>query len=272
MTESSTPDAERVDATNPDDSPARAVASAVGIGLLGPAIALVLSLGVLVLGSTFEIGLFASVVILLVVGQYVSYGGLAIAYLAQRGFDRDRIVRYLGVRVPSLKELAIVVGAWVVILGLLLVISVVLQVLGAETADNQSAQLALDNPALVPLFVVASFLVIGPCEEVLYRGVVQGRLRESLPAAPSIVVASAVFAFVHVIALTGGISGRLTTVAVLFFPSLVFGAVYEYTKNIVVPSLLHGLHNAAIFTLLFVLSQYEDEIQAAAEATVIPVV
>ena len=114
---------------------------------------------------------------------------------------------------------------------------------------------------------------VGPCEEILYRGVVQGRLRESLPAAPAIVIASAVFAVIHVMALTGGISGRLTTVAVLFFPSLVFGAVYEYTGNIVVPALLHSLHNAVIFTLLYASIAYADELGGAAEggAVLLPV-
>jgi membrane protease YdiL (CAAX protease family) len=109
------------------------------------------------------------------------------------------------------------------------------------------------------------FLVVGPSEEVLYRGIVQGRLRESLPAVPAIAIASGIFAFIHVMALTGGVSGRLTTVAILFFPSLVFGAVYEYTENLVVPALLHGLHNAVIFTLLYITVTYSDELQEMAE-------
>ncbi|OYR63317.1 CPBP family intramembrane glutamic endopeptidase, partial [Halorubrum ezzemoulense] len=166
--------------------------------------------------------------------------------------DREGIVSYLGVRVPSLKEIGIVLGSWVVILILILVVSTIVQLLGTETAANQSAELAMGNPAIIPLFVAASFLVIGPCEEILYRGVVQGRLRESLPAAPSIALAAAIFATIHVMALTGGLSARLTTISILFVPSLVFGAVYEYTENLVVPALLHGLHNAVIFTVLYV--------------------
>ena len=245
--------------------PIVALAVAVALGLLGPLIALAGGIGVFALDAVFELGFIANILLTLFVGQYVAFAGLAVAYLAWRGFDRSGIVSYLGVRWPSLTEVGIVIGGWVVILVSVMGISFVIQLIGVETAANQSAEVALANPAVIPLFIAASFLVIGPCEEILYRGVVQGRLRESMSAAPAIVIASAVFAFVHGMALTGGITGRLTTVAILFFPSLVFGIVYEYTENIVVPSLLHGLHNAVIFTLLYISVVYADEFEEFAE-------
>ena len=252
--------------TADDDSPAVAVVVAIGLGVLGPAIALVGGLGVSLLGAVVGgVSLAVNVVLTLIVGQYVAFGGLAVGYLAWRGFDRAGIVSYLGVRRPSLKELGLVVGGWVVIVVTLFVVSAIVQLLGTETASNQSAEVAMQNPAIIPLFIVAMFLVVGPSEEILYRGVVQGRLRESLPAAPAIAIASGIFALIHVMALTGGLSGRLTTVGILFFPSLVFGAVYEYTDNLVVPALLHGLHNAVLFTILYISIVYGEELQQVAE-------
>ncbi|ESS03007.1 MAG: putative metal-dependent membrane protease [uncultured archaeon A07HR67] len=252
--------------TADDDSPAVAVVVAVGLGVLGPAIALVGGLGVSLLGAVAGgVSLAVNIVLTLIVGQYVAFGGLAVGYLAWRGFDRAGIVSYLGVRRPSLKELGLVVGGWVVIVVTLFVVSAIVQLLGTETASNQSAEVAMQNPAIIPLFIVAMFLVVGPSEEILYRGVVQGRLRESLPAAPAIAIASGIFALIHVMALTGGLSGRLTTVGILFFPSLVFGAVYEYTDNLIVPALLHGLHNAVLFTILYVSIVYGEELQQVAE-------
>ena len=249
-----------------DDSPAVAVVVAIGLGVLGPAIALVGGLGVSLLGAVGGgVSLAVNIVLTLIVGQYVAFGGLAVGYLAWRGFDRAGIVSYLGVRRPSLKELGLVVGGWVVIVVTLFVVSAIVQLLGTETASNQSAEVAMQNPAIIPLFIVAMFLVVGPSEEILYRGVVQGRLRESLPAAPAIAIASGIFALIHVMALTGGLSGRLTTVGILFFPSLVFGAVYEYTDNLVVPALLHGLHNAVLFTILYISIVYGEELQQVAE-------
>jgi len=249
------------------DSPLRAVGVAAGLGTLG--IALVLAFSLVVFGLETVVGelpLAVSLGISLLLGQYVAFGGLALGYLLYRGFDRSGIVSYLGVRWPSLKEIGLVVGGWALILVMVMVISVILQLLGPEPAANQSAELAMQNPAIIPLLIAAAFLVIGPAEEVLYRGIVQSRLRESISAVPAIAIASAIFAAVHVIALTGGIQGRLTTIAVLFFPSLVFGAVYEYTDNIVVPALLHGLHNAVIFTLLYIVVAYGDEFEELAEA------
>ena len=256
----------------------RAVAVAIGtallLGILGPAIAL--ASGGVVLGINTVTGglpLAASLALTLVLGQYVAFGGLAVGYLAWRGLDRAGIVAYLGVRRPSLKEIGIVIGSWALILVAITAVSAVIQQLGTETASNQSAELAMQNPAIIPLLIAASFLVIGPSEEILYRGVVQGRLRETLSPAPAILVASAIFAAVHVMALTGGLSGRLTTIAILFLPSIVFGAVYEYTENLVVPALLHGLHNAVIFTILYVTIAYSDELRAAAggSAALLPV-
>lgn len=250
--------------TGPDEDPAasdgldgRTVAVAVGtailLGVLGPLIALTSGILVFAIGSAVGgLSIVANVALTLFFGQYVAFGGLAVVYLTWRGLDRAGIVSYLGVRRPSLTDIGLVIGSWVVILVTIMVVSIVVQLLGTDTAANQSAELAMGNPTIIPLFIAASFLVIGPCEELLYRGVVQGRLRETLPAAPSILIASGIFAFIHVMALTGGVSARLTTVTILFFPSLVFGAVYEYTDNLVVPALLHGLHNAVIFTILYV--------------------
>ena len=261
-------------AVDPDESRSStpvAVGAALGLGVLGPVIALVGGFGIFALDAAVG-GLPTAVTLglTLVVGQYVAFGGLALGYLRWRGFDWPGVSSYLGISRPRLVDLGLVVGGWVVIVVTLFVVSTIVSLLGAETASNQSAEVAMQNPALIPLFIVAMFLVVGPSEEILYRGVVQGRLRESLPVVPSILVASGIFAFIHVMALTGGVSGRLTTVAILFFPSLVFGAVYEYTENLVVPALLHGLHNAVIFTLLYVSLVYGDELRSLGEAVAIP--
>jgi hypothetical protein len=42
-----------------------------------------------------------------------------------------------------------------------------------------------------------------------------------------------------------------TALSALFALSLVLGATYEYTDNLVVPSLVHGAYDAIIFTLIY---------------------
>lgn len=229
----------------------RTVGTAVGLGLLGPGLLLAFGQGLLVAIDAVEIPPLVLLLLVFVVGPYVAIGGLAFAYLWYRGFDWPRARSYLGIGVPSLRDLALVVGGWVAIFGSLILVGVVVQSLGASPAENQTAELAQEAPALIPVLIAVMFLVVGPLEELLYRGVVQGRLRETLGPVPSIVIASAVFAAIHWAALTGGAAARLTTIALLFVPSLVFGAVYEYTHNLVAVALLHAVHNSVLLALLY---------------------
>lgn len=230
----------------------RALGEAGLLGFGGPVLALVLSRAIIEGVRAALIPPLAAIFLILVAGQYVAFGGLALGYLRLRAMDWAAIRSYLGIRLPSIRDLLTVLGGWLLIIGSLVVISFVVQTLGAQPAENQAGELARELPAIIPFLIVAMFLVVGPSEEILYRGVVQGRLRESLGPAASIVLASAIFAVVHWFALTGGASARLTTVAILFVPSLVFGAVYEYTGNLVVPALLHAIHNSVLLALLWV--------------------
>jgi membrane protease YdiL (CAAX protease family) len=243
------------------DSPIRAVLVALALGIGGPILAFVLALPVTLIVGTFQPPIYVALALLLIAGQYVAFGGLALAYLKIRDMDWEGIRDYLGIAVPDITGFVLVFGGWVVIFGILIVVSLIVQFLGAPTAENNVSQVAEELPAVIPPLIVAMFLVVGPSEEILYRGVVQGRLRESMSAVPAILIASAIFAAVHVGALTGGLNARLTTVAILFVPSLVFGAVYEYTENLVVPALLHGLHNSVLLAILWVTIEYAPEMQ-----------
>jgi len=76
--------------------------------------------------------------------------------------------------------------------------------------------------------------------------VVQGTLRETLHPTRAIVLASALFASIHLFSLSG--EGKLVYVGIAFVLALVLGATYEYTDNLVVPALIHGAYNAIQFT------------------------
>ncbi|MFB6311891.1 MAG: lysostaphin resistance A-like protein [Salinirussus sp.] len=236
----------------------RAIAAALGLGLGAP-IAFLLVTSVLQSVIPALSSLLQGIVLLglLLLAPWLILGGTAFGYLAYRGLDWTGMREYLGIRIPSIRALAVVLGGWILIFGLIFVLGAILQTLGAQPAENQTGEVARQLPALIPFLIVYMFIVVGPVEELLYRGVVQGRLRESLGPIPSIAIASAVFAAVHWFALVGGASGRLITIAVLFVPSLVFGAVYEYTENIVACALLHALHNSGLLVLLYIATQID---------------
>lgn len=253
---------ESSDASTDGGSQGRAIAVALLLGLGGPILAIVLSIPTAIFVRAFALPQLVAIVLLLVMAQYVAFGGWALFYLSRRGFDLAGMRDYLGVDWPSVRDLLVVLGGWAAIFVSVLVIGVVVQALGAPTAENQTGELVEGAPDLIPPLILAMFLVVGPSEEILYRGVVQGRLRESLGPFPSIAIASAIFALVHWVALTGGTSGRLVTVAILFFPSLVFGAVYEYTENLVVPILVHAIHNSVLLALFYLALRFGGEAPA----------
>lgn len=229
----------------------RAVFVAAGLGFGGYAFAVIVVLLTALVFSAGGINLLSSptllVAVSIVMGQGVSFGVFALAYLHYTGRGRS----YIGVRFPTLSDLGWTVGGFVVFYGGLLVVSVVLTTLGIQSAQNELATIGEQDPRVFLLLIPLSFLLIGPGEELLYRGVVQERLRESFGRWPAIALASLIFAFVHFFSLQGG--GKFVYLAILFVLSPVLGAAYEYTGNIVVSSLIHGAFNALQFGLAYLM-------------------
>jgi len=198
---------------------------------------------------------------LAVVAQFAWFVVVGLGYLRRRGLDWTQIRAYVGVERPSLRDLALILGTWVamlVVAGIVatLVTEVLPELLGAdsqEAAENQSLDIIAENPELVGVGIAFMFLVVGPAEETLFRGVIQSRLRERFSAVPAILLASAVFASAHVVALAGQDPVAVAnTIVILFVPGLGFGALYEYTGNVVVPMVLHGFHNSMIVLAIYV--------------------
>jgi len=179
--------------------------------------------------------------------QGVAFGGVSLAYLRLRGLDRS----YLGVRVPTLREWLTAASGWVLALVGAVAMVVVVVVTGLDPAANQVGELGRADPVVFALLVPVSFLLIGPGEELLFRGVIQNSLVESLGRVPGILLATLLFAAAHVFSLAGPLSGRAVTVLLLFVPGLVLAVTYDYTGNLVVPSLVHGAYNATLFALSF---------------------
>jgi membrane protease YdiL (CAAX protease family) len=224
------------------------VAALVVSGLgLGAGVALVVGLSLLLVGLGLNPSPLTLLVISLVSIQGVAFGGVALLYLRFRG----RPVTSVGLRLPSVRDLLIVVAGYATAFIAAITGAIVIGITGAPAGENQVAEFASTDPSVLLWLIPASFLLIGPGEELLFRGIVQGRLRETFDRVPGVVLASALFAAVHFAALTGGTGGRLVTITILFFPALVFGAVYELTDNLVVPALVHGAYNATLFAFAY---------------------
>ncbi|WP_137286244.1 CPBP family intramembrane glutamic endopeptidase [Halorussus salinisoli] len=239
----------RVDGPTASASPGRALLAAAALGLGGYGFA------VLVVGVT-AVALIAAGVPLMdrpalllglsvVMGQGVAFGTFAVGYLAYT----DRGLDFVEARIPTLRDVAWSVGGVVALFAGLVVVSAILSALDVQSASNAVEEFGEQDPRIFLLLVPLSFLFIGPGEELLYRGVVQGRLREAFGPWVAIGVASFVFAVVHVFSLQG--SGKLPYLAVLFVLSPVLGITYEWTDNLVVPAFVHGAFNAVQFYVAY---------------------
>ena len=254
-----------------------ALVSAVGLGagglLLGFVLTLVATVGLVLVGVQSPAVL---IVVSLVFVQGVGCAGVALTYLKFRSvftpsirdfFDLSDVTdRFqIDAALPDLRGWATVGAGYLLALGSAVAGSAVVTQFQVDTGTNSAVAIGMENPEVLLLLIPASFLLIGPGEELLFRGVVQGRLREVLGSAAAILVASVVFAMLHWFALSGGSpSGNLVAAGLLIGPAVVLGTAYEYTGNIVVPSLIHGLYNATLFTLLYVTIAYSDLLEEAA--------
>jgi membrane protease YdiL (CAAX protease family) len=232
------------------DSTPRAIGTAVALDVGGILVLGAVTVLVGMVGGRLGLAVGVLFVASVAIGQYLGFVGLGLYYLRTRGLSWAGIRSYLGIRTPTVRELAAVVAGYVaIIVGLLALLAVALRFL-PDPAENQGAAVAANNPELIPPLVVVMFLVVGLCEEFLYRGVVQNRLRERLPAAAAVALAAVIFAVVHVVAVAGSPGAVAVTLSVLLVPGVVLGAVYEYTGNLVVPWLLHSTHNSILLGAL----------------------
>jgi membrane protease YdiL (CAAX protease family) len=178
--------------------------------------------------------------------QGVTYGGLAVAYL----HVRDLGFEFVPFSVPDARESVVIVGGTLILLGLLFVVSELLSTFGIEAAQNRIVVIGQQNPEVFLLLIPLSFLLVGPGEELLFRGLVQGTLREAIHPTRAVILASALFASIHLFSLSG--EGKAVYIAVAFVLALVLGAVYEYTENLAVPAVIHGAYNAIQFANAYI--------------------
>lgn len=182
------------------------------------------------------------------IGTVITGAGFVLVvglYLAWRDeFD------LVNARVPTLRDLGWTVLGVAALVGTLIVVDVVFQELGIQTAQHQIQDLGAAHPRLLLVMLPLAFLVIGPSEELLFRGVIQGVLRRAYRPLPAIAIASVMFGIGHVTALTG--SGKQSTIFIILLLGGILGVLYEYTDNIVVPILIHGTYDALAFVQIYV--------------------
>lgn len=232
------------------------VGFALGVVVAALVVMWALNIGILALSSLLGLSAVLPYLVGATVGQYVGFGGLSLWYFSRRGFDLSTAMDYLGVRRPTVREFGWLVAGLLTIALLLGIVFAALQATFPQfdVADPRTTAAIPDSPVLVSGLIAVMTLTVGPCEELLFRGVVQARFREHMARFPAVSLATAVFTLAHLLIFAAGpLADFLAGLLVVVVAGAVFGTVYEYTHNLVLVALLHGVNNSMLVVLYTVL-------------------
>jgi len=176
------------------------------------------------------------------IGYAVFVGGLLY-------WKTDLLPDGLPIRLPTRRDVLWVLGGTIVMVVAEYALTILFSYFHIPTAQNAAALEATKHASSLMFggLIVESLLIIGPCEEVLFRGLIQGYLRNHFSAVGSILLASLFFASAHLLSVQGSTTGVLNMILSLFGLSLVLGFAYERTNSLLVPVLIHGSYDAILF-------------------------
>mgnify|MGYP000285199434 CR=1 FL=1 len=120
--------------------------------------------------------------------------------------------------------------------------------LNIELAKNSIEPILQSSNLSVYVFVLLSLLVVGPLEELFFRGVLQQHFKKSFTTKMSVIIASFLFSIMHLTSMIGrtGILGYSGYLLLLFFGGVLLGISYEKTDNLLVPMVIHGVYNSLV--------------------------
>jgi hypothetical protein len=157
----------------------------------------------------------------------------------------------LHTRRPTGRTLLLAGGAIVALLAMQFGAGFLLQAMGVSFGENQVITQGREAPVYFLYMIPVSLLLVGPIEELLFRGVAQGVLRRGFGVRGGIVLASALFGLVHWVAVSGGPLEKLAYVTIAAVLGIVLGVLYEHTETIVAPALAHGVYNSVLFVIQY---------------------
>lgn len=220
-------------------------AISTGLTVLGVAVSVALSIPAVLVGFDTAVGFFLSATL-----GSAGYAIVAVGFVSAT----NRRMAYFEFEMPRAWGLvaAITFGAF------LFRTVVVYGSFAIGLNPSPPALVGVDLPTETMLFVliVASILVIGPSEELLFRGTIQPYLRERVSPNAAIVGAAGLFAVTHVLGLlTATGVAALIPIGIVFVAALGFGWLYERTGSLVAPIVAHIIYNVLIYASGLVLTR-----------------
>jgi membrane protease YdiL (CAAX protease family) len=161
-------------------------------------------------------------------------------------------LKALGLKKPSLKTILIVSVAAILLIFLAIGISIIEElILGPDPlAEELLTALLPKNIFQLLLLIGFSVFLVGPAEELAFRGFIQRGLENSYGKIPGLILASAMFGMLH------GLNSPRAIIPV-FILSLFLGYTWQKTEyNTTACAWMHGLYDAITITLAYVTSNF----------------
>ena len=170
-------------------------ASVVAILLTITALIVSILIGIIVIIPAvvmgYDIFSLGVLVATLIAGQL---GFLAVGLLYVRRYELEVPISW-----PTARSLGIVVGGTILALALAVVGQLLL-----ETLDLLPESVIEEAAVIDPIFlIILSIVLVAPAEEYLFRGVIQGRLRQSFGSVGAVLGSSLLFGMIHLPNYTG---------------------------------------------------------------------
>lgn len=179
----------------------------------------------------------------------IGFAAIGVLFLAVLGEDAS----FVDLDVPNLSDAWFVVSGTLGLVGFNLLVHGLFARAGFETASRFTAPGDVELTFLVVLLSIVFVVIVGPAEEFFFRGVVQRYLAGSLTRRGAYAWTSLLFAVVHLPTVTvagGGLPQYAMVGGILFVVSWVLCWLYDRTRNLVVPALVHGCYNVLVFVSL----------------------
>lgn len=228
----------------------RAVGVAVGLLLAGLAVSLLFGVAftipLLVFGGDLDSPV--TFLVLAAVGQ-LAFVVVGAAYLLRAA--RTPIGPTVRLGWPSRSETLYAVGGTLVALVVATGLSVVAATLGVGPTESVFDEPISQQPLLALGLAALSILLVAPAEELLFRGAIQGRLRTTFGPVGAVGGASLLFGSIHATNFGGSLVGAAVGAGIITISGLVFGVLYERTRNLVVPILAHASYNTVLLVAAF---------------------
>jgi membrane protease YdiL (CAAX protease family) len=153
----------------------------------------------------------------------------------------------------------------IAIVGSTIIVSVLVAFSGSEATPDQVLTGDIAETPLQLLLAVLAAVVLAPiAEELLFRGLLHRALRTRLRLIPAALISSVLFAIVHVDVV---LSQPLALVG-LTLVGVVLAVAYERTGSLLVPIVIHAVHNAVTITAVVITSRLDLDLVAAVSASV----